>query len=251
MTYREINQAGLEEICSYEQFRAYAYDDKQPNRTVWANVSQVKGKPTIGFGHTLNVTAQDIINRRSVTKDQAFTFMRADLQVAYKEIYDAVGENIVNCLSDGQYAGLVSFVFNCGLDPKWTITKLLKAKRFDDVPDQMARFVNSGGVRCQGLVNRRRADIDLWHSGVTVSTAVGPAEAAPLVSVKRSRTVRAAMLSGFTGLLTATTAAISQLQPFATMSELKPLMLTLVCVSSLAAFGAAAFRSMDGAGAGA
>ena len=57
---------------------------------------------------------------------------------------------------DTQFSNM-SFVFNLGAGAKWTIWKVLKARRFDEVPPQLMRFVNAGGRVVKGLVNRRAA----------------------------------------------------------------------------------------------
>jgi hypothetical protein len=72
---------------------------------------------------------------------------------------------------------VLSFAFNLGAKPDWTIWKRLKARRFDDVPAEMLRFVNvtvketvDGKKvevlkRIDGLVNRRNAEVALWRTG--------------------------------------------------------------------------------------
>lgn len=254
MPYREITDEGLALITRSESLRLLAYDDKQPKRTKFSMTSQVKGVPTIGYGHTKTVTKLDVVMGKRITKEQALALKAEDLEDTYAKIARVIGTKAVNAMSDNQYAALVSFVFNCGLAPDWKITKLLKAQRFDEVPDQFIRFVYDDGVRLQGLVNRRREEVDLWRKDEIVVIAprkdIVPT-AQPPKALFDSRTFKASMLAGSSGVLTAVTAAIAQLSPFASDGILKAILITLVCIATAASFVAAALKAGDMKGANA
>lgn len=100
----------------------------------------------------------------TISQDQANDYLRLDLSTAAQRLEDAVGEDCVTELTENQYAALLSFVFNVGINPAWGIVKVLKAKQFDAVPAELMRFVNAGGRKLQGLVNRRADEVKLWST---------------------------------------------------------------------------------------
>jgi lysozyme len=100
-----------------------------------------------------------------ITQRQSDMWFAEDLQIAAKRLERAIGAEVVGDLSDGQYGALVSFVFNLGTNPSWTLWKLLKARQFDKVPAQILRFNRAGGKVLRGLQRRRQAEVDLWHDG--------------------------------------------------------------------------------------
>ena len=138
----------------------------------------VVGILTVGYGHT----GSDVIAGLKITKAQARALLADDLRVAAARLTARIGP-VVDELTEAQYAALLSFVFNLGANPSWTIWKLLKARKFDQVPPQLMRFVNAGGKVVPGLVNRRAAEASLWH---TVAVDEGAHEPAPPSSVTRS-----------------------------------------------------------------
>lgn len=105
---------------------------------------------------------------------------------------------IIARLTDHQYAALLSFVFNLGAGPKWTIWKSLNAGAFDQVPTQIMRFNKArvGGVlkTLPGLTNRRAAEVQLWNTPdedlpeVAIEQAI-PLDSAPLPPSSETRRV--------------------------------------------------------------
>lgn len=158
---RAIPPVAVDFVSEHEALRLVAYDDLQPNKRVFSDPSQVKGRATIGYGHTDGVTNADVVNRRTITRDEAKGFLRDDLEEARARLYRRVDAAVIESLTTNQYAALLSFVFNLGAGD-WTIWRRLNARQYDQVPAQMARFVNAGGKKLQGLVNRRNAEIALW-----------------------------------------------------------------------------------------
>lgn len=259
--FRPVPRETIDLLHPFEGLRLKAYDDKQPNRKVFASVADVKGIPTNGYGHTgPDVTKTHVVQGKTITLKQAEDNLLTDLIDAQRKIDLHVPRRRIDQLTEYQYAALISFVYNAGLMGSWKITALLKAGRFDEVPDQMIRFVNSRGsdgvsIRMQGLVNRRRAEIDLWRSGATAvmphpgleyapsSTVV---EAADAKSLATSRTLMASVVSGLSGVGTATTVAIEQVSPHAQGNNALTTVMTIcVILSAGAAFAAAMFRAQD------
>jgi lysozyme len=115
---------------------------------------------TVGYGSTRGVTAG-----MRITKDEARKRLADDLKEAAARLQSVVKREVIDELNDAQYVALLSFVFNLGANGSWQIWKLLNAGKLDAVPAQLSRFVNAGGRRLQGLVNRRNAECALWDEG--------------------------------------------------------------------------------------
>lgn len=170
---RAIPPLAVEFIGEHEALRLTAYDDLQPKKRVFASVAEVKGRATIGYGHTETVTAQDVVNRRRITDDEAKVLLGRDLADARRRLYGKVSADVIDSLTTNQYVALLSFVFNLGAG-NWTIWRKLNARQYDQVPAQMARFVNAGGKKLQGLVNRRAAETALWSTAEPGSRDMTP-----------------------------------------------------------------------------
>lgn len=130
---------------------------------------------TIGYGHVRGVRPGQLIN-----ESQALNFLRADLADAADKLEGKIGP-VVSDLTSNQYAALLSFVFNLGTgdpaDREWKIWAMLRARKFEQIPGQLARFVNAGGRRMQGLANRRSAEIALWRTGEPGTVDENPSSA--------------------------------------------------------------------------
>lgn len=150
---RAIPDIAVDFIAQHEGVRLKAYQDSVG---VW----------TIGYGSTTGVRAG-----LTITLDQAKLRLKTDLQQAAQRIEARIGD-VVNDLTENQYAALLSLVFNVGASPGWTLWKRLKAKQFDQVPGEFIKFVNAGGQKVQGLVNRRTDEIKLWSTDEPGSVAV-------------------------------------------------------------------------------
>lgn len=101
-----------------------------------------------------------------ISEQEAVRILRADLAKFEKRVSDLVKVP----LSDNQYAALVSFDFNTGALHKSTLLKKLNAGDYSAVPAELMKWVNAGGKRVQGLVNRRAAEAGLWAKGDFVSS---------------------------------------------------------------------------------
>jgi GH24 family phage-related lysozyme (muramidase) len=207
---RPIPDRAVTFIARHESLRLVAYDDLNPNRRSFSSVSDVVGTATIGYGHIRTVTKQDVVDRRRITQGQARILLLEDLEEARAKLYRVVKADVIESLTENQYSALLSFVFNLGANASWTIWKRLNARQYDQVPAQMARFVNAGGKKLQGLVNRRNAEIALWStaepgsapealpSSVTRSmpTPPTPVEEKPLVKSNTFLTGAATTVTG-------------------------------------------------------
>lgn len=139
--------AGLAFIKHWEGTRLVAYRD---SGGVW----------TIGVGHT----GPDVVAGRRITDAEATALLAADVAEA-----EAAVARVSVPLSQNQYDALVSFAFNVGNGAflSSTLLRKLNAGDYDAVPGQLDRWVNDNGRRVQGLVNRRKAEGELWSTALT------------------------------------------------------------------------------------
>jgi len=159
---RGIPQVAFDIIRDKEKLVLFAYDDAHyPPRPAKPGVP-IDGTLTAGYGHT----GEDVQIGMIVTKDLADAWLYQDLQEAAEALEKKNGADVIEVLTSNQYGALLDFVFNLGTgDSKkseWTIWKRLRARDFDQVPLEMAKFVNAGGKKLNGLVDRRNAEIGLW-----------------------------------------------------------------------------------------
>lgn len=141
---RAIPKIAVDFVAAHEGLRLVAYRD-------------LGGVWTIGFGRT----GPRVVEGLRITKAQALADLAADLETARGRLYARIGV-VVDELAEHQYAALLSFVFNVGADPSWTIWKRLRARQFDQAPVELMKFVNVGGRMAPGLVNRRAEECKLW-----------------------------------------------------------------------------------------
>lgn len=181
---RRINAAGLSHIMQWEGKRLVAYQD-------------VAGIWTIGYGHTTAAGIPRVREGMRISDKEAEDILKADL----RKFEDRVSRLIKVPLTDNQFAVLVSFDFNTGALHKSTLLKKLNAGDYDAVPAELMKWVNAGGKRVQGLVNRRAAEAGLWAKGEFVSSNT--------VEAKKAVPVKDVAVIGGTG----TTGAVATIGP--------------------------------------
>lgn len=142
---RPIPAIATDFIAQHEGVRLTAYRDGA-------------GAWTIGYGSTCGVTTGMVI-----TEAEARRRLASDLEASAQRIRARIGP-VADELTDHQYAALLSLVFNVGAGPGWTLWKRLRARQFDQVPGELIKFVNAGGRKVQGLVNRRADEVKLWST---------------------------------------------------------------------------------------
>ena len=112
---------------------------------------------TIGYGHT-----------NGVYQGQTITQYEADKMLENDVVKFEIGvRNLVGNLPDNKIDALTSFAFNLGLGAlrDSTLCKKVKANPNDlTIRNEFMKWVNAGGKRLQGLVNRRQAEADLYFS---------------------------------------------------------------------------------------
>jgi len=211
---RPLPAVAADFVARHEGVRYRAYQDAGG---VW----------TVGYGHT----GPEVHAGTVITDKQALKFLEADLIVAASRLAAVVKREVIDALTENQYAALLSFVFNLGADPTWTIWKRLNARAFDEVPVQMSRFVYVGKVKVKGLVNRRAAEVALWStaepgsveddappSSVTRDEVTPPASMALPASQSKSIVTTCAATVATAGV--AVGEVIKAVTPYATQSPL-------------------------------
>lgn len=133
---------GINLIKRWEGFRSKAY---LCPANVW----------TIGYGHTKTAKAGQVISEL-----QAKSLLIRDLA----EYEQAVNELVTVPLTQNQFDALVSFAFNVGTGAfsRSTLLRVLNRGEYEKVASQFGRWVNGGGRKLPGLVNRRREERELF-----------------------------------------------------------------------------------------
>ena len=144
-----ISPSGIDLICNFEGKRLTAYDD---GVGVW----------TIGFGTTVYPNGIKVMKGDTCTEAQAKTYMAHDL----KKFEATVNKAVTVQLNQNQFDALVSLAYNIGASAfsQSTLVIKLNANDIRGAADQFDVWVNAGGKRMQGLVNRRAREKALFIS---------------------------------------------------------------------------------------
>lgn len=135
-----VSDKGIDLICDFEGKRLAAYDD---GVGIW----------TIGFGTIKYPNGVRVKKGDTCTLEQAKEYMRHDL-IEFEHI---VNSSVKVPLNQNQFDSLVSLAYNIGSNAfkSSTLVKKLNAGDYQGAADQFNVWVNAGGKRMQGLVNRR------------------------------------------------------------------------------------------------
>lgn len=143
----KVDSAGIDLIGEFEGLRLNAYDD---GVGVW----------TIGWGTTVYPNSQKVKKGDRITLEQAKQYKAHDLAKFEKAVSDAVKVP----LNQNQFNALVSLAYNIGVSAftNSTLVKRLNDGNYKAAADQFLAWVNAGGKRMQGLVNRRNKERELF-----------------------------------------------------------------------------------------
>ena len=135
-----VSNKGVDLICEFEGKRLVAYDD---GVGVW----------TIGFGTIKYPNGVRVKKGDTCTLEQAKEYMRHDLI----EFEYTVNSSVKVPLNQNQFDALVSLAYNIGSSAfkSSTLVKKLNTGDYQGAADQFNVWINAGGKRMQGLVNRR------------------------------------------------------------------------------------------------
>ena len=142
-----VSPSGVDLICNFEGLRLKAYDD---GVGVW----------TIGFGTTKYPNGIRVKKGDTCTLDQAKAYMQNDL----KSFEQTINNTVKVPLNQNQFDALVSLAYNIGSTAfkNSTLVKRLNEGNYKAAANQFDVWVNAGGKRMQGLVNRRAAEKALF-----------------------------------------------------------------------------------------
>jgi len=168
---REINQAGLDLIKSFEGIL-----DGNPATSNLDPYLDPVGIWTIGWGHAI-VVGKDFLRGKEnkakafalypggLTIPEAETLLRADVMDKCRDVDSLVKVS----LNDNQYAAIVSFTFNLGVGnlKQSTLLKKLNAGDFEGAADEFRKWNKAGGRVLAGLTRRREAEAALFRRPVT------------------------------------------------------------------------------------
>jgi lysozyme len=117
------------------------------------------GYYTIGYGHVIQ---KDEIFSDTIDHSIAIKLLKKDVKISEM----AVLRFIDTPLHQSQFDALVSFTFNLGAGAlqRSTLRRKINRNQHDDVPNELMRWVYSGGKKLAGLVRRRQAESLLYSS---------------------------------------------------------------------------------------
>lgn len=154
-----LPKSGIELIKRFEGCELKAYPDPHTGGEPW----------TIGWGNTRGINGNPIRRGDTITAAQADTLLLDSLQSVFwpkiKQIpYFAE-------MSDEQRGALLSFAYNLGANfysgsNFTTISRYLRNKDWDRVPEALLLYRNPGSKVEEGLKRRRVAEGALWSTGL-------------------------------------------------------------------------------------
>jgi lysozyme len=163
---REINQAGLDLIKSFE-----GIVDGDPNTVNLDPYLDPIGIWTIGWGHAIrdgngflkgkaNKARAFALYPGGITKPQAEALLKADVMDKCRDVQAL----ITGTCHDNQFAALVSFAYNCGITnlKKSTLLRLVNAGNHSGAAAEFVKWNKADGKVLPGLTRRRTAEAALF-----------------------------------------------------------------------------------------
>ena len=157
----EMSIHGVKLLKEWEGCKSHVYNDPA-------------GIPTIGVGHKLTqselssgkitIKGAAIKCAEGLSDQQMIDLLAQDLRPAQ----EAVNGDVTVALTQNRFDALVSFTFNVGTGAfaASTLRKVLNQGNYDEVPNQLRRWVHAGGNVLPGLVTRRENEIKLWNGAI-------------------------------------------------------------------------------------
>lgn len=161
MSPTKLSPSGYDFIARWEGLELKAYRD---SAGLW----------TIGIGHLL--TRSELSSgkiyigglmvkwRNGISEQEAYTLFEQD---ASKTI-QAIRSGVTALINQNHFDALVSWTFNVGVGAfsNSTLLRLLNQKQYGMAAKQFERWIWSGGRIVQGLINRRKAERELFERPV-------------------------------------------------------------------------------------
>ena len=139
-----ISETGKNLIKSFEGLRLQAY-----------KVHEGEQYYTIGYGHY----GKDVTKNMVITEGQANALFDQDIQRYVNAVNNC---KLAFTPNQNQFDALVSFCYNLGVN----IMDDFIAMSSKQVANEMLLYVNSGGVRLEGLVKRREKEVELFNKPI-------------------------------------------------------------------------------------
>lgn len=147
----KLDKAGIDLITKWEGLKLKPY-------LCSANV------PTIGYGSTYYENKRKVmLTDAPITKQRARELFENTVVTYEQGVLKLLGNVKV---SQNQFNALVSFAYNLGVQAlkNSTLLKLVKLNPIDyRIGLEFGKWVNAGGKKVQGLVNRRNDEIKMYY----------------------------------------------------------------------------------------
>jgi lysozyme len=154
----KLPRSGVDLIKRFEGCHLKAYPDPLSG-----------GKPyTVGWGSTRKKDGSPFTLGETITQEEADDLLEHQLQTAYLPALAKIPH--FGSMSDEQVGALLSFAYNLGAnfygsDGFETISRRLRNKEWDLVPEALLLYRNPGSNVEAGLKRRRIAEGALWSKG--------------------------------------------------------------------------------------
>lgn len=144
----KLDSNGYRLIQGFEGLKLSAYKDSA-------------GIPTIGYG---NITYE---NGTKVKMGDKITQEKADLLFQHfaNRFASQVDSFVTATVNQNQFNAMVSLAYNIGIGAfsKSTLLKKVNKNSCDStIKDEFMKWVNAGGKRIQGLINRRAKEAEIY-----------------------------------------------------------------------------------------
>ena len=152
--------SGVALIKEYEGFSAKAYYDPHTG-----------GLPiTIGWGSTRRKDGTRFMIGNKITQEEADDLLYFQLRREFLPSLQKIPH--WNEMTEEMQGALLSFAYNLGAgfygsSDFNTITRVLKEKKWNEVPAALELYRNPGSSVEKGLLRRRRSEGALWKSGLS------------------------------------------------------------------------------------
>lgn len=144
-----VDTNGLNLIKQFEGFSGKPYLDSV-------------GMPTIGYGFTYYPNGKRVTMNDSPISEEHATTLLAEIIKPYEVGVDSMTRDDI---TQNQFNALVSFAYNLGVKSLQGSTLLKKVNRNPNdktIRDEFLKWVNAGGKKLQGLVNRRNKEAEVY-----------------------------------------------------------------------------------------
>jgi lysozyme len=144
---REISLKGITLLKELESFRATCYKDDELLK--------------IGYGTLIDSENERKLLNKTITPEEAEDYLFDDLI----PIQNQINRLVKTPLSQNEFDALVLFCYNVGLNAfkNSTLLKLLNTTPRPNLRNEFLRWVYAGKKKCDGLVNRRTKEVNLFY----------------------------------------------------------------------------------------